>query len=120
MPKYVDGFVLPIPKEKVEEYKKMASLASGVWREHGALDYRECVLEDPTANDLRSFPLLADAKEGETVVLAWITYESRAERDRINALVMKDPRLSSMCGAEGMPFDPKRMAYGGFETLIGD
>jgi len=119
MSTYVDGFVLPLPKDKIEDYRKMAAIASEVWREHGALDYRECVLEDPTAKDCVSFPQLANTKEGETVVFAYITYKSRADRDAIMPKVMADPRLAG-CGQETMPFDCSRMCYGGFETIVGD
>lgn len=118
MSKYVDGFVLPVPKDKVETYRKIAEQASNIWREHGALEYRECVLEDPIAKECLPFPRLASAKPDETVVFAWITYQSRAHRDEVNSKVMADPRIKAMCGEEGMPFDPQRMAYGGFSTIV--
>ncbi len=118
MSKYIDGFVLPIPTDKLETYRAMATKASAVWREHGALEYRECVLDDPTAEKLVPFPQLAGAKDGETVVLAYITYNSRTHRDEVNAKVMADPRLQEMCGSGDMPFDMSRMAYGGFATLV--
>ncbi|HEY1081929.1 MAG TPA: DUF1428 domain-containing protein [Prosthecobacter sp.] len=123
MPNYVDGFVLPITSDKLAEYQTMASKASAVWKEHGALDYRECILEDAAAPEMTSFPALAGAKEGETVVLAYIVYESREHRDAVNAKVMADPRMQEMCPAASggeMPFDCKRMAYGGFRTIVGD
>ena len=116
MSQYVDGFVLPVPKDKIEVYREMAAQAAVVWREHGALEYRECVLNDPDAKEMLSFPRLANAEENETVVLAWVVYESREHRDKVNALVMADPRLAGMC-SEGV-FDWKRMAYGGFEVLV--
>jgi len=118
MSKYVDGFVVPVPKDKIEAYKAISEKASKVWKEYGALEYRECVLEDPVAKEVLPFPELAGAKPDETVVFAYITYHSRAHRDEVNAKVMADPRLNEMCGAEGMPFDCKRMAYGGFETIV--
>jgi len=118
MSKYVDGFVVPVPKDKIETYKAISEKASKVWKEYGALEYRECVLEDPVAKEVLPFPELAGAKPDETVVFAYITYHSRAHRDEVNAKVMADPRLNEMCGAEGMPFDCKRMAYGGFETIV--
>lgn len=118
MSKYIDGFVLPVPKDKVETYRAIAEKASKIWREHGALEYRECVLEDPTAKDLVAFPQLAAAKPEETVVFAYITYESRAHRDEVNAKVMADPRLHEMCDPGNMPFDCTRMAYGGFQTIV--
>lgn len=122
MPNYVDGFVLPVPKSKLADYQAMAEKASKVWLEHGALDYRECVAEDTEAKDLVSFPDLARTQEGETVVFAYIVYESREHRDEVNAKVMADPRTQEMCPAVNggeMPFDCKRMAYGGFKTIVG-
>jgi uncharacterized protein YbaA (DUF1428 family) len=116
MSQYVDGFVVPVPKDKVEDYRRMAQQAAAVWKEHGALEYRECVLEDPDAKEMVSFPQLANTRENETVVLAWVVYESREHRDKVNALVMADPRLQGAC-AEGV-FDWKRMAYGGFKGLV--
>lgn len=116
---YVDGFVLPVPKDKLGEYKAMAEKASKVWREHGALDYRECVGEHmEMEGPMLSFPRGIGTKEGETVVFAWIAYESRAHRDEVNAKVMADPRLQEMCGKDDMPFDCARMLYGGFEVLV--
>lgn len=114
MQHYIDGFVLPLPKDTVEKYKEIASEAASIWIEHGALEYRECILEDATSHDMVSFPALAGAKEGETVVLAYIVYQSREDRDKVNAKVMADPRIN----CKDCPFDYKRMAYGGFETLV--
>jgi uncharacterized protein YbaA (DUF1428 family) len=114
----VDGFLLPLPKRNVARYRKMARLAAKVWMEHGALEFRECVGEDLRATwGPLSFPRVARAKRGETVVFSWIAYRSRAHRDRVNAKVMKDPRLAASMTGE-MPFDPKRMAYGGFRVLV--
>ena len=115
MAKYVDGFVLPVPKDKVEDYRKIAQQAGEVWREHGALEYYECIAEDVKDGET-SFPRSVRAEDGETVVFAWITYESRAERDRINELVMKDPRIAT--SPEDVPVDMKRMFFGGFEVLV--
>ena len=117
MAKYVDGFVLPCPKDRVEDYRKIAQQAGEVWREHGALEYYECVAEDVKPGELTSFPQSVQAEDGETVIFAWITYESRVERDRINELVMKDERISGMA-PEDMPVDMKRMIYGGFEVIV--
>lgn len=115
--RYVDGFVLPIPKRNVETYRRIAQRAGKVWRDHGALEYRECVGEDLKVKMGLPFPRLTKLKPGETVVFSWIVYKSRAHRDRVNARVMKDPRMEKMMDAP-MPFDVKRMAYGGFEILV--
>ncbi|HYH58142.1 MAG TPA: DUF1428 domain-containing protein [Thermoleophilaceae bacterium] len=114
---YVDGFVLPVPKDKVEDYIQIATKAGEVWREHGALEYRECVAEDVKSGELTSFPQSVIAKDDETVIFAWIVYESRAERDRINAKVMEDPRIKDT-EEDMMPFDHKRMIFGGFEVAV--
>jgi uncharacterized protein YbaA (DUF1428 family) len=116
MGKYVDGFVIPIAKDKVEEYRAIAQKAGEIWKEYGALDYVEAIGEDLEIKDMLSFKTIAGAGEEETVVFAWIVYESREERDRINAAVMEDPRLKA--DMDKMPFDFKRMAYGGFKTLV--
>ncbi|MBK9516489.1 MAG: DUF1428 domain-containing protein [Anaeromyxobacter sp.] len=116
---YVDGFVIPIQKRKVKAYLKQARLGAKLWKEHGALGYCECLAEDLAIPFGLGFKKLAGLKAGETVVFAWILYKSRAHRDRVNAKVMKDPRMhgSDMMGA--MPFDPKRFAMAGFEVLVG-
>lgn len=116
--RYVDGFVLPLPKKNVEAYRRMAQQAGKIWREHGALEFRECVGEDLKVKMGLPFPRLAKLKAGETVVFSWIVYKSRAHRDRVNAKVMKDPRMAKMMDDGPMPFDVKRMAYGGFEILV--
>ena len=116
MPVYVDGFVIPVPKKKVEAYLKISRKAGKVWKEHGALEYRECVLEDGKPPFGMPFGELAKAAATETVVFSWITYKSRAHRDRVNAKVMADPRLGNM--GDPMPFDMKRMSYGGFECKV--
>lgn len=115
---YVDGFVLAVPKKKLNAYKRMARIASKVWREHGAVDYRECVGDDLQTKFGLPFPKLAKLKAGETVVFAWISYKSRAHRDRVNAKVMKDKRITASCDPNNMPFDMKRMAYGGFKVMV--
>jgi uncharacterized protein YbaA (DUF1428 family) len=115
---YVDGFVVPVPRKKIAAYKKIAKLAGKVWRDHGALDYRECVAEDVKVGKWTSFPRSVKLKKGETVVFSWITYKSRAHRDRVLAKVMKDKRLASMMDPKAMPFDGKRMIYGGFDTIV--
>jgi uncharacterized protein YbaA (DUF1428 family) len=114
---YVDGFVLVVPKKKIAAYKKMATRAAMVWKDHGALDYRECVGDDLKVKMGLPFPKLAKTKAGETVVFSYIVYKSRAHRDKVNAKVMKDKRLFEGMPKE-MPFDMKRMAYGGFKTLV--
>lgn len=113
---YVDGFVLPVPKDKLDAYKELATVASVVWREHGALSYVECVADDVTYGEVTSFPRSVDLKEDEVVVLAWITYPSKEVRDACNAKVMSDPRIK--CDPDDMPFDGKRMFWGGFTPLV--
>lgn len=115
---YVDGFLLAVPTEKLETYRALAEKAAEVWREHGALDYRECVGDDLNIEGMVSFQQSAAAAAGETVILAWITYENREQRDAINAKVMADPRIAGSCDPNNLPFDCKRMAYGGFRTLV--
>jgi uncharacterized protein YbaA (DUF1428 family) len=118
MARYVDGFVIALPKKKLGAYRKMARLGAKVWKEHGALEYYECVGDDLEAQyGMMPFPKLARLKKGETVVFSWIVYRSRKHRDSVNAKVMRDPRLNSM-DLQNMPFDMKRTAYGGFETLV--
>jgi uncharacterized protein YbaA (DUF1428 family) len=117
MPRYVDGFVLPIPKRNAEKYRRIARTAGKIWREHGALQYVECIAEDVKPGKLTSFPQSVKLKPGETVWFSWIVFKSRRHRDRVNAKVMKDPRLAGM-GPDAMPFDGKRMIYGGFETRV--
>jgi uncharacterized protein YbaA (DUF1428 family) len=114
---YVDGFVLPVPKKNIAAYRRLARKAAKIWREYGAIDYRECVGDDLAVKMGVPFPKLAKLKPGETVVFAWITYKSKAHRDRVNAKVMKDPRLASM-DPKSMPFDCERMAWGGFKVLV--
>ena len=118
MARYVDGFVLPVPRRNLDAYRRMARKAGKIWMEHGALEYRECVAEDVKRGKLTSFPQSVDLKRGEVVVFAWIVYKSRAQRDRVNAKVMKDPRLADTMDPETAPFDAKRMIYGGFEAVV--
>jgi uncharacterized protein YbaA (DUF1428 family) len=115
---YVDGFIVAVPKKNIAAYRKMSTKAGKIWREYGALDYREWIADDVKVGKLTSFPRSVKQKPGESVVFAWITYKSRAQRDKINAKVMADPRLKSMGDMKSMPFDPKRMIYGGFESLV--
>jgi uncharacterized protein YbaA (DUF1428 family) len=118
MAHYVDGFVVPVPKRKLSAYLRMARKAGKVWREYGALEYRECVGDDVKPGKHTSFPQSVKLKAGETVVFSWIVYKSRRQRDSINAKVMKDPRLASMMDSKKMPFDGKRMFWGGFKTIV--
>jgi len=115
---YVDGFVVPVPKKKLAAYRRMASKAGKVWREHGALDYKECVADDVKRGKQTSFPQSVKLKPGETVVFSWIVYRSRAHRDRVNAKVMADPRLASMMNPNELPFDGMRMFWGGFKVIV--
>jgi uncharacterized protein YbaA (DUF1428 family) len=120
MPQYVDGFVIPVPKKNIEAYRRIAEACAKIWREHGALEVRECVAEDVKMGKLTSFPRSVQRKPSETVIFSWIVYKSRADRDRINAKVMKDPRMAKMMeeGKESPPFDGKRMIFGGFEVMV--
>jgi uncharacterized protein YbaA (DUF1428 family) len=118
MPRYVDGFVLCIPKKNLAAYKRMALAAGKVWKKHGALDYLECVGDDLETPCGVPFPRLAKVKKGETVFFSYIVYKSRAHRDAVNAKVMKDPRILNMTKGKKMPFDMKRMSHGGFKALV--
>ena len=117
MAQYVDGFVVPVPKDNVGAYRRMARKAGKLWREHGALEYRECIGDDVPPGKVTSFPRGVKAKPDETVVFAWIVYRSRAHRDQVMAKVMKDPRMTGM-DMKDMPFDSKRMIYGGFKVFV--
>ena len=114
---YVDGFVVPVPKKKLEAYRRLARKAGKIWREHGALDFKECVADDVKVGKWTSFPRSVKLKRGETVVFSYIVYKSRAHRDKVNAKVMKDKRFAGM-DMKSMPFDGKRMIYGGFKVLV--
>jgi uncharacterized protein YbaA (DUF1428 family) len=116
---YVDGFVVPVPRKSLKAYRSMAQKAGKVWREHGALEFREWVADDVKVGKWTSFPRSVKLKSGETVVFSYITYKTRAHRDRVNAKVMKDPRLAKMMNPKEMPFDGKRMIFGGFKSLVG-
>ena len=118
MAKYLDGFVVPVPKKKLADYRRMAKQASKIWRDHGALEYRECVGDDLKVKMAMPFEKGIRTKAGETVVFAYITYKSRAHRDQVNAKVMKDPRIQDFGNPADMPFDCKRMLYGGFDTIV--
>jgi uncharacterized protein YbaA (DUF1428 family) len=118
MAAYVDGFVVPVPRRNIAAYRRMARRAGKVWREHGALDYVECVAEDVKPGKLTSFPQAVKLKPGEVVWFSWIMYRSRAHRDRVNAKVMNDPRLADMMDPKALPFDGKRMFWGGFKVAV--
>jgi uncharacterized protein YbaA (DUF1428 family) len=115
---YVDGFVLPVPKKKVAAYRSMAKLASKVWMQHGALGFYESLADDVPYGKRTSFPRSVKLKRGETVVFSWILYKSRAHRDKVMKKVMKDPRLNTMMSGKEMPFDAKRMIFGGFKVIV--
>ena len=115
---YVDGFVVPVPKKKLQAYRRMAQKAGKVWREHGALEFRESVADDVKWGKRTSFPRSVKQKPGETVMFSYIVYRSRADRDRVLAKVMKDKRLAAMMDPKAMPFDGKRMFWGGFKVLV--
>ncbi|RIL05920.1 MAG: DUF1428 domain-containing protein [Proteobacteria bacterium] len=117
MPRYVDGFVLPIPKKHAERYRRIARRAGRIWREHGALQYVECIGDDVKPGKRTSFPQSVKLRPGEVPWFSWIVYESRKHRDAVNARVMADPRIQKM-GPDAMPFDAKRMIYGGFEVRV--
>lgn len=118
MAHYIDGFVLPVPKKNIANYRRMAAKASRIFREHGALEYRECVGDDLDIKMCLPFPKGIKTKPGETVVFAYVTYKSRAHRDKVNAKIMKDDRIHALCDPKKMPFDPSRMLYGGFKTIV--
>ena|SRR5688572_16011761 len=116
--KYVDGFLLPLPKKNLQAYRRISRQAGKVWKDHGALDYKECIGDDLKNSMGASFPKMIKVKKGETVVFSWIAYKSRKHRDSVNAKVMKDPRLEKMMDPKGMPFNVKRMLYGGFRIIV--
>ena len=116
--KYVDGYVLPVPKKNLQTYRRIAEKAGKIWREHGALQYCECSGDDLNVKFGMPFPKQIKLKPGETVVFAWVVFKSRAHRDRVNAKVMKDPRLNDCMDEKSMPFDCKRMVYGGFNIMV--
>src|SRR6476620_11708808 len=114
---YVDGFIVPVKEKSVQAYRRMAKKAGKVWREHGALEFRECIADDVKMGKLTSFPRSVKLKPSETVFFSWIVFKSRAHRDRVNAKVMKDPRIANL-DMSAMPFDMKRMIYGGFKVMV--
>ena len=121
MPRYVDGFVVPVPRRKLDAYRRMSRKSGKIWREHGALEFKECVADDVPLGKSTSFPRSVKRKKDETVVFSWITFKSRAHRDRVNKKVMDDPRLAEMMNPDNMkdlPFDAKRMIFGGFEVVV--
>lgn len=118
MAKYVDGYVLPVPKNKLKAYREMAKKAGKIWREHGALEYLESVADDVKPGKWTSFPQSVKLKKNETVVFAYVVYKSRAHRDKVNAKVMRDPRIKNMCNRGKMPFDGRRMFWGGFKAIV--
>jgi uncharacterized protein YbaA (DUF1428 family) len=115
---YVDGFVVPVPKKRLAEYRSLAKKAGKVWREHGALEFRETVADDVKVGKWTSFPRSVKLKPTETVVFSYIVYKSRAHRDRVLAKVMKDERLAKMMKGQEAPFDGRRMIYGGFKSIV--
>ena len=115
---YVDSFVIPVPKKNLATYRRMSRTMGKVWRDHGATEYIECVADDVKPGKVTSFPQSVKLKTGEVVAIGWIVYKSRAQRDRVNAKVMKDPRLASMMNPKTMPFDGKRMFWGGFKVMF--
>lgn len=118
MARYIDGFVIPLAKDRVEDYRLVAEKASSIWKEHGALDYWECLGDDLTVEGMVSFSQLAQAGPEETVIFAWVVFESREQRDLANQKIMADPRIQEIIGSDRPLFDCKRMAYGGFRELV--
>jgi uncharacterized protein YbaA (DUF1428 family) len=118
MSRYVDGFVVPVPKKNLAAYRAMARKAGKVWREHGALEYVESMADDVKPGKWTSFPQSVKLKKGETVIFAYVVYRSRAHRDRVNAKVMKDKRMAPMMNPKALPFDGRRMFWGGFKVLL--
>ena len=118
MPHYVDGYVIPVPKSKIDEYRKMAEVAGKVWLEHGALQFTECVADDVKPGKVTSFPQAVQLKDDEVVIFSWILYESREQRDKANEKAMNDPRLKEMMDPKKVPFDGMRMFWGGFKTMV--
>ena len=115
---YIDGFIVPVPKRNLKAYRRLSTHAGKIWREHGAVDYWECVADDVKPGKVTSFPRSVKLKSGETVLFSWIVFKSRAHRDRVNAKVIADPRLGKMMDAKSAPFDGRRMIYGGFKSLV--
>lgn len=118
MSNYVDGFIIPVPTKNLEAYEELAKLSAKVWKEHGALDYFECIADDAPMGELTSFPRSVNMKDDETVIFACITYKSREQRDEVNKKCMEDERLSFMMDFKNLPFDSKRMIWGGFKRFL--
>jgi len=118
MPRYVDGFVVPVPKKNIAAYRRMAKRAGKVWRDHGALEYVECMADDVKPGKWTSFPQSVKLKKGETVWFSFVVYKSRQHRDRVNAKAMKDKRLAAWMNPKNLPFDARRMIFGGFKPLV--
>jgi uncharacterized protein YbaA (DUF1428 family) len=118
MAEYVDGFVVPVKKDKIDDYRAMAEKAGALWREFGALEYKECVADDVDPGKSTSFPRSVKLEDDEVVAFSWITYESRAKRDEVNAKVMADPRMKGMMDEDDPPMDAGRMFFGGFEVIV--
>lgn len=118
MPKYTDGYVLPVLRRNLKAYFRVAKITGRVWRDHGALDYKECLGDDLKTSFALAFPKGIRAKPGETVVFSFIVFKSRAHRDKVNAAAMKDPRLAALCNPKKMPFDFRRMLHGGFKVMV--
>jgi uncharacterized protein YbaA (DUF1428 family) len=118
MPKYTDGFVIPVAKKKLKAYLALARKGAKIWREYGVLDYKECVDDELASKFALPFPRGIRSKPGEAIVFSWIVYKSKAHRDRVNARIMKDPRFTAMCDPQDMPFECKRMLYGGFKVVV--
>lgn len=115
---YVDGFVIPVPRDKLDDYKKLSELCATIWMEHGATRFRECLADDVKPGKLTSFPQAVNLEDGEVVIFSWIEYPSRAVRDACNDKVMQDPRMADMMKPENTPFDGKRLIFGGFTTFV--
>lgn len=118
MAEYVDGFVVAVKKDRIEEYRELAARAGALWREFGALEYKECVADDVEVGESTSFPRSVKLEDDEVVVFSWITYESKAKRDEVNGKVMVDPRMTEMMDDDDPPMNPGRMIYGGFEVIV--
>jgi len=116
--KYVDGFVIPIPRKNLGAYRRLAKESGKIWHEYGALEFRECVGDDLNSKGVVSFLRIARAKKGETVMFSWIVYKSKSHRDKVNAKIMKDPRIAKMMATKNAPFNSKKMVYGGFRVLV--
>jgi uncharacterized protein YbaA (DUF1428 family) len=115
---YVDGFLLAVPRRKLADYRRIARAAGKIWVEFGALDYRECVGDDVKGKAAAPFGKAVRLKPGEVLVFSWIVYKSKGQRNRVNAKIMKDPRIKAMIESSGVVFDMKRMAYGGFKSIV--